>query len=185
MKKTKIVCTLGPASSSEDVLSEMLMCGMNVARFNFSHGTHAYHKELMDRFKQVRDKLGVPAAIMLDTKGPEIRLGEFEGGKATLVDGDEFILTTEEVLGTAQRASVTYNQLPQKLSRDNHILIDDGRISLSVHRRTQTEIFCTVEKQTDMLCLVRTFLLTRSVRNKIFSRDRIFCIEIIDTFFKC
>ena len=93
MKKTKIVCTLGPASESEDIMNEMLMCGMNVARFNFSHGTHEYHKELMDRFKRVRDKLGIPAAVMLDTKGPEIRLGKFEDGSAELKDGAEFILT--------------------------------------------------------------------------------------------
>ena len=150
MKKTKIVCTLGPASSSEDVISEMLMCGMNVARFNFSHGTHESHKELIDRFKAVREKVGVPAAIMLDTKGPEIRLGNFENGRATLVDGSEFVLTTEEVLGTAQRASVTYSQLPHKISRGNTILIDDGRIELTVQRRTQTEIFCTVDKGGDV-----------------------------------
>ena len=146
MKKTKIVCTLGPASESEDVMNEMLMCGMNVARFNFSHGTHEYHKELMDRFKRVRDKLGIPAAVMLDTKGPEIRLGLFEGGSAELKDGAEFILTTEDVAGTADRATVSYKQLPQKVSRGNRILIDDGRIELTVQRRTQSEIFCLVEK---------------------------------------
>ena len=146
MKKTKIVCTLGPASESEDVMSEMLMCGMNVARFNFSHGTHEYHKELMDRFKRVRDKLGIPAAIMLDTKGPEIRLGCFENGRVTLEDGAKFTLTTEDVPGSAERVSVSYPQLPQKLSRGNRILIDDGRITLTVQRRTSTELQCIVEK---------------------------------------
>ena len=94
-RKTKIVCTMGPASLKEDVLEKMLRAGMNVARFNFSHGTHEYHKEGMELFKKVRDRLKMPAAILLDTKGPEIRVGVFEEGKIKLEKGKTFTFTTD------------------------------------------------------------------------------------------
>ena len=99
MRRTKIVCTLGPACSDEKTMEEMLRAGMNVARFNFSHGDHAYHKKMMDTFRRVRDRLKVPAAVMLDTKGPEIRLGLFEGGRVDLHEGDSFTLTIKETTG--------------------------------------------------------------------------------------
>ena len=98
MKKTKIVCTLGPASRDEKVLEKMLLNGMNVARLNFSHGSHEYHKETIELFRKVRDKLQIPAAVMLDTKGPEIRLGDFENKEVTLSKGDLFTLTTKNIL---------------------------------------------------------------------------------------
>ncbi|MDO4354917.1 MAG: pyruvate kinase [Clostridia bacterium] len=145
MKKTKIVCTLGPACNTDEVLEQMLKAGMNVARLNFSHGTHETHKENIERFRRVRNKLGIPAAVLLDTKGPEIRLRDFEGDSAILEEGSSFTLTTEDVLGTARRASITYADLPRQLSAGNTLLIDDGRLRLTVVRTTQTEIECAVD----------------------------------------
>lgn len=144
MKKTKIVCTLGPASSSEEVIEKMLKSGMNVARFNFSHGTHEYHKELMSTFKKVRDRMKVPAGIMLDTKGPEIRIGEMGGGSATIKKGCEFILTTDPVVGDENRAPVSYADLPAQLSEGQRILMDDGKLILEVKSTTDTDVVCTV-----------------------------------------
>ena len=99
MRKTKIVCTIGPASESEETLKELCLAGMNVARLNFSHGTHEEHLERINRIKKVREELGLPIAIMLDTKGPEFRIGTFRDGKVTLNEGDDFVFTTEEVEG--------------------------------------------------------------------------------------
>ena len=133
MRKTKIVCTLGPATNSAQTIENMLKAGMNVARLNFSHGDHETHQKMLDLFRSVRDRLEIPAAIMLDTKGPEIRLCDFEGGKAELEEGSEFVLTSDRsVKGSAASAAVTYDGLPSQLSPGNHILIDDGRISLEV-----------------------------------------------------
>ncbi|MBQ3140596.1 MAG: pyruvate kinase, partial [Clostridia bacterium] len=144
MRKTKIVCTLGPASSTEPVLEEMLRSGMNIARFNFSHGTHETHQKMIETFRRVRDRLELPAAVMLDTKGPEIRLRDFEGGSTFIGDGSEFVLTTQEVVGNAERASITYGELPKRLSAGNRILIDDGKVVLQVAECTETEIRCRV-----------------------------------------
>ncbi len=144
MRRTKIVCTLGPASSDERVIENMLQHGMNVARLNFSHGTHEYHKELMDTFRAVRDRLQVPAAVLLDTKGPEIRIGTFEGGSILLTEGSRFVLTTEEIVGDASRVSVGCKTLPLKLKTGDRVLLDDGRISLIVDQCTDTEVQCTV-----------------------------------------
>ena len=144
MKKTKIVCTLGPASSSEEVIEKMLKAGMNVARFNFSHGTHEYHKDLMDTFKRVRDRLKLPAAIMLDTKGPEIRVGEMGGGAAELKKGEEFVLCTEKRVGDSSAASISYPDLPKEISVGQRVLMDDGRIILEVIACEKTEIRCRV-----------------------------------------
>ena len=143
-KKTKIVCTLGPASSSEEVIEKMLKNGMNVARFNFSHGTHEYHKELMETFKKVRDRLKLSAGIMLDTKGPEIRIGEMGGGSAMIEKGNEFILTTDAVVGDENRAPISYADLPLQLSPGQRILMDDGKLILEVKSTTSTDIICTV-----------------------------------------
>lgn len=144
MKKTKIVCTLGPASSSEEVIGKMLSAGMNVARFNFSHGTHEYHKDLMDTFKRVRDRMKVPAAIMLDTKGPEIRVGEMGGGSAELKKGSEFILSTETCVGDSTRVSISYADLPKEISAGQRVLMDDGKIILEVISCEEKEIRCKV-----------------------------------------
>lgn len=145
MKKTKIICTLGPASNNEKVLEQMLLAGMNVARLNFSHGTHEYHKENIELFRRVRDKLNIPAAIMLDTKGPEIRLGDFENGKIELNKGDEFTLTTKDSLGNESFVSITYKDLPSQLHSGNIILIDDGKVSLEVLSVNDTDILCKVK----------------------------------------
>lgn len=144
MKKTKIVCTMGPASRQEDVLRQMIEKGMNVARLNFSHGTHEYHKETIDMIKKVREELGVPLAIMLDTKGPEIRTGDFEAEQIELQDGAEFTLTTRDVPGTEKIVSITYKELPNDLKPGNTVLIDDGSLELRVKECTETDIICEV-----------------------------------------
>ena len=115
MRKTKIVCTIGPACDSEEILRAMMLAGMNVARLNFSHGTHAEHQVRIDRIKKLRTELGLPIAIMLDTKGPEYRIGTFEGGKITLDIGDTFTFTTEPVTGSSERVSVSYPGLARDL----------------------------------------------------------------------
>ena len=145
MRRTKIVCTLGPASLHEDMIEKMLKNGMNVARLNFSHGTHEYHKKSIEMFRRVRDRLGLPAAIMLDTKGPEIRVGDFENGRAELVTGSEFTLTTRDILGNEKEVSVTCKNLPSQLSAGKRILIDDGRLLLTVLSTTDTDILCRVD----------------------------------------
>lgn len=144
MKKTKIVCTIGPSSDNESVMEQMLRAGMNVARLNFSHGTHESHKKVIDTFRKVRDRLHLPAAVMLDTKGPEIRLGNFEKDEVVLEDDTVFTLTTEQCLGNATLASITYRDLPRQLKADDILLIDDGRIRLSVLSTTETTIECHV-----------------------------------------
>ena len=144
MRKTKIICTLGTASNNEEMLEKMLKAGMDVARVNFSHGTHEGHGKTIDLFRKVRDHLGMPAAVMLDTKGPEIRTRDFEGGKAMLKNGDLFTLTTENVLGNAERASITYANLPGELKEGDEVLIDDGKLRLKVTETTQTDIVCRV-----------------------------------------
>ena len=144
MRKTKIVCTIGPASKSPETLEAMMKAGMSVARLNFSHGTHEYHKELIDTIKETRKKLEMPVATLLDTKGPEIRLGLFKGDKAELVKGTEFTLTTNEVEGDATIASITLKTLPQQVYEGIRIVLDDGRIELKVLRTTATDIVCKV-----------------------------------------
>ena len=144
MRKTKIVCTLGPASADEAIMEEMLKSGMNVARFNFSHGTHKSHEEMIARFRAVRDRLGVPAAVLLDTKGPEIRLGEIENSSALLQTGADFMLTTRSILGNEQGCSISYADLPRQLKQGDSVLIDDGRVHLMVKEVTDTDILCTV-----------------------------------------
>ena len=145
MRKTKIVATLGPASSNADTIRAMLGAGMNVVRLNFSHGTHESHEEVIALFRQVRDQMGLAAAVLLDTKGPEIRVGLLEGGQALLEPGWRFTLTTESVLGDARRVSITYKALPRQIGEGTRLLIDDGRIALRALRVTGTEIECEVE----------------------------------------
>ncbi|MGE4484931.1 MAG: pyruvate kinase [Oscillospiraceae bacterium] len=145
MRKTKIVCTLGPASRDQKVLEDMLKAGMNVARLNFSHGTHEYHKETIEMFREVRDSLGLPAAVMLDTKGPEIRVRDIAGGSAVLENGAAFTLTARDVPGDKNTVSITYADLPRNLKAGNRILIDDGKIALTAVSCTDTDISCTVD----------------------------------------
>ena len=145
MKKTKIICTLGPASSSEEILEQMLHAGMNIARFNFSHGTHESHKKMIETFRKVRDRMGIPAAVMLDTKGPEIRIKEIENGSATLENGQEYTLTSRDVVGNDKIAAITFPDLPKHdLRAGQHILVDDGNIDLEVISTTDTDILCKV-----------------------------------------
>lgn len=144
LKKTKIVCTLGPASRDADTMRDMLEAGMNVARLNFSHGTHEEHRKTIETFRRVRDELDRPAAILLDTKGPEIRLGDFENGSEILEEGDEFTLTAKPCAGTKERVSTTYQALPSQVSLGTSILIDDGRIRLRVAGTTDDEVHCIV-----------------------------------------
>ena len=144
LKKTKIVCTIGPASRDADTMREMLEAGMNVARLNFSHGTHEEHRKTIETFRRVRDEQDRPAAILLDTKGPEIRLGDFENGSEILEEGDEFTLTSEECPGTKERVSTTYKALPSQVSLGTSILIDDGRVRLRVAGTTEDEVRCIV-----------------------------------------
>lgn len=135
---------MGPASSSESILEEMLLAGMNVARLNFSHGDHKGHEEAIERFRRVRDRLGLSAAVLLDTKGPEIRLGNFETGSAVLEAGQDFILTADEICGTREKSSITYKDLPSQVQPGTTILIDDGRIALQVQRVEGRDIICQV-----------------------------------------
>ena len=127
------------------MMEKMLRSGMNVARFNFSHGDHEYHKKLMDTFRSVRDKLKLPAAVMLDTKGPEIRLKDFEGGKVRLKTGSEFRLTSRDIMGNCNEAAITFGPLVGQLEVGTRILIDDGKVALRVKENTDTDIVCRVE----------------------------------------
>ena len=145
MRKTKIVCTLGPASSEDDIMRQMLLAGLDVARVNFSHGDHESHGEMIDRFRRVRDDLGKAAAVMLDTKGPEIRTGNFKEGKVMLEAGQTFTLTTREADGDSSGCSITYKMLPAELKQGDTVLIDDGKIRLTVKETTVEDIVCTVE----------------------------------------
>lgn len=131
-RKTKIVCTLGPATDDENVLRSLIEEGMNVARFNFSHGSHEEQAGRLKMLKKLREEMKLPIAALLDTKGPEIRLREFTEGKAELLDGQTFILTTEEITGDASRVSITYKDLPGDVKPGNKILIDDGLIEMEV-----------------------------------------------------
>lgn len=144
MRKTKIICTIGPASESEEKLRELMLAGMNVARFNFSHGTHEEHKKKFDRVIKVSNELGLQVATMLDTKGPEIRLKDIEGGRTELVTGQKFILTTEEVLGNNEKVTITYKNLKDDINIGTTILIDDGLIEMVVDAIEETDIICTV-----------------------------------------
>ena len=142
MRKTKIVCTIGPASGQEEVLRKMCLAGMNVARLNFSHGTHAQHLELIERIKKVREELGLPIAILLDTKGPEYRIRTFKNGKITLRDGDEFTFTTAQVEGDETRVSVSYPDLHKEMRPGDRILVNNGLLIFEVQSVKGKEIHC-------------------------------------------
>ena len=145
MRMTKIICTIGPSSESEEMLRELVAAGMNVARFNFSHGTHKEHEEKFQRLRKVRIGMNLPIASLLDTRGPEIRLKTFRDKKVTLEKGAKFTLTTEDIVGDETRAAITYEDLPGDVKPGTRILIDDGLIGLKVDQVQGTEIICTVE----------------------------------------
>lgn len=145
MRKTKIICTLGPATEDDKVLKELMLEGMNVARFNFSHGEHAQHEKNLNRVKALREELGLPIAALLDTKGPEIRVKDFKDGKVTLNSGQKFTLTTRDIIGDENAVSITYENLVNDVQVGTRILIDDGLISMRVESMTDTDIVCIVE----------------------------------------
>ena len=145
MRKTKIICTVGPATDDEVVMTEMMRSGMNVARFNFSHGDYDTHTERFHEVVRLREKLGIPVATLLDTKGPEIRLGTFENPEGVVINaGDQFILTSEPCSGDASRCQISYSGLPADVVPGTMILINDGIISMKVDRVAGSEIYCTV-----------------------------------------
>ncbi len=144
MRKTKIICTIGPSSESEERLKELMLAGMNVARFNFSHGTHEEQKIKFERMVKVREELNMPVAALIDTKGPEIRLRDFEGGKVELKAGQTFTLTTEEILGNSEKAAISYKNLKNDIEVGSTILIDDGLIEMKVEEITKKDIVCRV-----------------------------------------
>ena len=144
MRKTKIVCTIGPACSDETILEQMCLAGMNVARLNFSHGTHESHQKTIDMLTRVRDRLALPIAIMLDTKGPEYRIKTFKNGKVTLHEGDTFAFTTEEVEGDETRVAVNYKGLNQDLKPGDRVLLNNGLMAFEVEETTDTDVICRV-----------------------------------------
>ena len=144
MRKTKIICTLGPSTDKDGVLRELIANGMNVARFNFSHGSHEEHKGRLDLLKSLREELGKPVAALLDTKGPEIRLKDSKNGTEMLEAGQTFTLTTRDVEGTKEICSITYKDLPQDVAPGGTIMLDDGLIKLQIQTVNDTDIVCTV-----------------------------------------
>ena len=146
MKKTKIVCTMGPNTDNREIMKELALNGMDVARFNFSHGDHAEHKHRLEILESVREELGIPIASLLDTKGPEIRTGKLKDGKkVTLKEGDLYTLTTEEIVGDETRGYINYAGLAEDVKPGYRILIDDGLIELHVREVNGTDIVCRIE----------------------------------------
>lgn len=145
MRKTKIICTLGPSTEDDGVLKELMLAGMDVARLNFSHGDHKQHGKNLERIRRLREELGLPVAALLDTKGPEIRVKTFKEGKVILERGQKFTLTTRDVIGTEEIAGITYADLPKDIHEGMKILIDDGLIELDVIEIGETDIVCHVE----------------------------------------
>lgn len=144
MRKTKIVCTMGPATDKEQVLMELIQSGMNVARFNFSHGSHDEQRQRMEMLKKLRRQCKKPVAMLLDTKGPEIRTGIFQGGKAVLEPGQQFTLTCRDIIGNSTMVAVTYPKLYEDEKPGNRILIDDGLVELEVQEVRGEDIICKV-----------------------------------------
>ena len=142
MLMTKIVATLGPASSNIEVIKDLIRAGMNVARINFSHGNYETHGKLIETLKQAREELNAPVALVLDTKGPEIRIKTFAKDKVYIAQGATFTLTTNEVEGDETKVSITYKNLPKDLNKGSRVLIDDGLLELKVIDLTETDIIC-------------------------------------------
>ncbi len=144
LRKTKIVCTLGPACETEEIVTEMAKAGMNVARMNFSHNTHADHQKRIDLVKKVREKLGLPIAVLLDTKGPEYRIKTFKNGKVFLNEGDTFVFTADDVEGDETKVSVNYKGLANDLSIGDKILLNNGLLTFEVKETTEIDVICEV-----------------------------------------
>ena len=144
MRKTKIICTIGPASANDETFEKMCLAGMNVARLNFSHGTHQEHKKTIDMIKRVRERLALPIAIMLDTKGPEYRIKTFKDKRITLSEGDRFVFTTEDIIGDQTRVSVTYDHLIEELSVGDRILVNNGLVIFEVTELCGRDAICKV-----------------------------------------
>ena len=144
MRKTKIVCTIGPACNNEETLTKMCLAGMNVARLNFSHGTHEDHKANIELIKRVREKLDIPIAILLDTKGPEYRIKTFKDGKIMLEEGDRFTFTSRDIEGDETCVSVSYKHLPEEMSVGQRILLNNGLVIFEVESVEGSEIHCRV-----------------------------------------
>ena len=164
MRRTKIICTIGPASENEEVLTQMCLAGMNVARLNFSHGTHEEHEKKIALIKSVREKLGLPIAIMLDTKGPEYRIRTFANGKVTIADGADFTFTVDEVEGDENRVSVNYKDLNKDLKPGDIVTVNNGMVKFQVEEIVDSDIRCK--------CLVGGVLSNRksmSFPNKVMS----------------
>jgi len=144
MRKTKIICTIGPASENAETFEQMCKAGMNVARLNFSHGSYEEHQKKIDMIKEVRERLGMPIALLLDTKGPEFRIGTFENGKISLKDGDKFIFTTDDVVGNNERVSVSYKELQNEMFPGDRILVNNGLVVFEVESVSGNDIICNV-----------------------------------------
>ena len=145
MRKTKIVCTIGPATDDENIMRELMLAGMNVARFNFSHGDYDTHEKRFRQIERLRKELDLPVATLLDTKGPEVRLGKFVDDKPVeIFDGDTYTLTTDDVPCTAEIGSVSFKKLPRDVSIGTKILINDGVVELVAEKVTKNEIICRV-----------------------------------------
>ncbi|AEY64910.1 pyruvate kinase [Clostridium sp. BNL1100] len=144
MRRTKIICTLGPASDNEDVLRDMMLGGMNLARLNFSHGTHEEHKKRADLVKKIREELNLPIPLLLDTKGPEIRTGKFKDGQVILEENDEFTLVNKDIIGDETKCTITYKELYKDVSKGSKILINDGLVELEVTEIKNKDICCRV-----------------------------------------
>jgi len=147
MRKTKILATLGPATNDVETIKNLIRAGMNAARINFSHGTYESHAEMIGKLIEAREELGMPVPLILDTKGPEIRIKTFEEDKIYLGQGDLFTLTTQDIVGDKTRVAVTYDELPRDLKVGSRVLIDDGLIELKVNSIQDTEIHCVGCKQ--------------------------------------
>lgn len=146
MKKTKIICTIGPTSEKEEVLRQLMLAGMNVIRLNLSHGNHEEHKRRIETIKKVREELQLPIGIMLDTRGPEIRIGNFKDSEVNLEEGQYFTLTTRDILGDETIVNISYEGLPKDVKSGDIILIDDGLIELKV---------VEIKEKTDIVCIVK------------------------------
>ncbi len=143
MKKTKIICTLGPSSNTPEIIGKLLDNGMNVARINCSHGSYESHGQVLDMFRKVRDGKNMAAAVMLDTRGPEIRLGTFENYSIDIKRGDHFTFTTDDIVGCQEKVSITFKDLPNQMEPGNYVLVDDGLMKFKVDETTEKEIRCT------------------------------------------
>lgn len=150
MRKTKIVCTLGPSTDDDAVLKELMMCGMDVARINFSHGTHEEQLVRINKFKKVREETGKPIALLLDTKGPEIRIGTFQEKKVSLEAGQTFTLVQDDIEGTKEKVTVTYKKLAKDVRPGDHILIDDGLVGMEVTNIAGNDVVCKVTNGGDI-----------------------------------